>query len=225
MNAISWKVDATSLVVVITHAFLMASCSSDVIVANQLDGMSDSTSTPSSTAVPLCSPPADPFNNLIDNGDFSSDTHNWSPFVDNSHITHSETASAEFSVENGILLAQTTIPDTGDTFYVGIEYVDSNNRCLRIGEDREYQVEFDCWADSIVPAWVVVGEFGRDNNEDGNLWTSYFSQPVNLNTSPQRFKFRFFMTTTTDEFARLAFDFGQESETYHLDNVVLKVLN
>ncbi len=157
----------------------------------------------------------DPTENLLVNGGFERGMDYWYA----NETTGAGALGTTASVEDGEL-AQSLV-ETGNTDW-HVELI-SGTRPVVLTGGSHYEVSFRCRSTGGITARLVIGEFGRDLDNDGKNWTTY----VRMNATPTdqmtTFSHRFKLNNPTDDDTFVRFQLGDNpAGTIWIDDVVVR---
>ena len=166
---------------------------------------------PAPTLLPT--PTIPPNGNLIYNHDFSDGLDSWTFWY---HDSIGVDASVQAISEEAVI----TIINSGDQHW----HIQFQQKYLTIVQQRNYRVSFDARVTSQRPIYVEVGEDGYDNNGDGNKYTAYGAENIDIpaTASLESYEMEFTMNYITDSQARLVFNLGAYPQGVWIDNVILE---
>jgi hypothetical protein len=193
-------------------AFASAACNFFLPPADFSGPFPDPTPTavPGAGVTPTANPTLQPDGNMIYNGDFTNGLTYWSYWVNTSEGT-----DAAISNAGGYLAVE--IVDGVDTYW----YIQVNQLYLTLNQNKKYTLTFDAWAEGARNIFIELSENGRDNNGDGNSYTSYDNESVSIGTTSAGYTVVLYMNDVTDVLARLVFNFGTNNNDVFIDNVKL----
>jgi hypothetical protein len=143
-----------------------------------------------------------PGQNMLVNGDFSSDTNGWIFATNN-------TGAGTFSVVTGACLIHITSPGTVST---DIQLRQSG---LKLIQGKKYYLEFD--GSAVGSTHIIEAKLGQDQSPFG----IYYAVSPALTPARQHFIYSFTMTNATDLNSRLMFNMGGLARDVVLDNVTV----
>jgi hypothetical protein len=149
----------------------------------------------------------EPGDNIVPNGDFSSDIENWT-------WASTGTAVAEWRVESGIF--HFVISSGGSQIYE----VQLRQNGFPLVKGKKYLFEFDGWADE--NSRIIEAKVGQDQDAYINYSKIGYSS---LGKAKKHYAFNFTMENETDFNARVVFNTGLSTVDVYIDNVSLKFLN
>ena len=150
------------------------------------------------------------YDNIIENGDFSSEFENWTYFA-------TSPAAATFSItEDADKAAAIDVQALGDADW---KVMLCGTDPINLSEGVKYILEFDAWSDK---ARDIVA-----NIQENTTYASYTSKTVSLNGNGEKQHVTLEFTMPKDDVAQLKFLFGNTSNPtltkVYIDNVSLRV--
>ncbi|MCX6922948.1 MAG: carbohydrate binding domain-containing protein [Verrucomicrobia bacterium] len=143
-----------------------------------------------------------PGQNMVQNGDFSAGTNDWTFVTKN-------TGAGTFAVVTGACLIHFT--NAGTT----LSDLQLRQSGLKLIQGKHYVLEFDGTA--IGGTHAIEVKLGQDQSPFG----IYYTASPSLRITPQHFNYTFTMTGATDLNARLMFNMGGLTRDVILDNISL----